>query len=50
MAERPQFTRHNGKSAIENVKQEKLYDVLLLACMNKDLDDIIAAHYEKQRT
>lgn len=48
IAEQPQFVRHNGKSAIENVKEEKLYDVLTFASEKKDLDDLIASHYEKK--
>lgn len=46
MAEQPHFVRHNGKSAIENVKEENLYDILSFASQKKDLDDLIQAHYE----
>lgn len=48
MAEKPQLVRHNGKSAVENVKEEKLYHVLTLASMDKDLDDIVSAYYESR--
>jgi len=42
------FHRHNGKSNLENVKTEKLYDVLLNASRQRDKDEIINLHYQKE--
>lgn len=40
--------RHNGNSAIENVKRERLYDVLVFASEKKEMDELISKHYENQ--
>lgn len=49
MAEQPQFVRHNGKSAIENIKEEQLYYILTFASEKKDFDDLLNAFYESKK-
>lgn len=49
IAEQPQFVRHNGKSAIENVKQEKLFDILEFASEKKDMAELINNFYESKK-
>jgi hypothetical protein len=39
----------NGSNAIDSAKGSKLYDVLVYASEKKDMDEIINAHYEKQK-
>lgn len=38
----------NGKSRLQNIKEAKLYDVLIWASEVKDKEEIINAYYERK--